>query len=56
MNARGLPRHMNTEAEDRVPVEVEVPDALLAELDAYAAKHGYRSLDAVVSEALARSE
>jgi metal-responsive CopG/Arc/MetJ family transcriptional regulator len=47
---------MNTEAEDRIPVEVEVSDALLAEMDAYAAKHGYESLDAVVSEALERSE
>jgi metal-responsive CopG/Arc/MetJ family transcriptional regulator len=47
---------MDSEADDCVPVEVELPDDLLAEMDVYAARHGYASLDAVVSEALAHSE
>jgi metal-responsive CopG/Arc/MetJ family transcriptional regulator len=47
---------MHSDTDDCVAIDVDVPDALLAEIDAYAATHGYASPDAVVSEALDRIE
>ena len=47
---------MTSDTDDYVAVDVEVPPALLAAIDEYAATHGYASPDAVVREALERSE
>lgn len=45
---------MRSETDDSVAVEVDLPAALLAEMDAYAATRGYSSPDGVVREALDR--
>ena len=37
-------------------VDVEMPADLFVDLDAYAVAHGYRSTDAVVSEAIRRHQ
>jgi metal-responsive CopG/Arc/MetJ family transcriptional regulator len=47
---------MHSETDSSGAVEVELPAALLAEVDAYAAVHGYTSRDSVVREALDRLE
>jgi len=47
---------MHSDTEPVVAVEVELPDPLLEELDAYAARRGYASPDAAVREALDRLE
>ncbi len=47
---------MNPEIDASVAVEVDLPAPLLADIDAYAARHGYANPDAVVREALDRLE
>jgi len=43
---------MHSETEPEVAVEVDLPSSLLEDIDAYAARRGYASPDAVVREAL----
>jgi len=47
---------MHSESDDSVAIEVDLPAALLAEMDAYAATRGYSSPDGVVREALDRQD
>lgn len=47
---------MCSHTEEVVSVEVDLPGALLAEMDAYAATRGYSSPDGVVREALERRD
>jgi len=47
---------MYSETDPLVAVEVDLPPSLLDELDAYAARRGYASPDAVVCEAIDRLE
>jgi len=42
------------EPPETVPIEAELPAELLREIDAFAARHGYESPDAVVAAALGR--
>jgi len=56
MPARTVRPHMCSHTEEVVSVEVDLPGALLAEMDAYAATRGYSSPDGVVREALERRD
>jgi len=47
---------MCSDSDDAASIEVDLPAALLAEMDAFAATRGYSSPDGVVREALERRD
>lgn len=46
----------NVDAASEMEIEVRLPKELLEEIDAFAARRGYASPDAVVREALERTD
>jgi len=56
MPGRTIPPDMCSDSDDAASIEVDLPAALLAEMDAFAATRGYSSPDGVVREALERRD